>query len=299
MEKLSSIPVTDCYPERSIHYLHDSDKVCDAIRFLSEHDIYSAPVLSLNNEVVAVMDFAQLVQFAVTTSEELDTWGHDRFYSFLEHSERMSVTPIRDLLKKEKKQPAYIYNDASMANVIKEMSSNELKRLFVIDRNGKILNIITQSSLMDFICDHDEWFRHILNAELSKFNINRNVVSVKKDENVIEAFKLMKENKISAVCVTDRYGYVIDTISVKDLRTVVPGLTIMQRLFIPIEDFLNRIEVETKKKRELIVCSENDTVRNVLEKIRRTRVHRVWMLSHGKANGVVSLKDILEIICRS
>jgi len=301
MDVLSSYTIKDLYPPRTIHFIDENDKVTDVIRMLSNHNIYSAPILSKRNKIIGLLSFSDLVEFAIKSHDDLESWGHEHFESFLEHNERMAVTKIKQLNHiVDVDDPIYIGTQCNMRDVIKKLSEEDIKRILVIDENKNVINIITQSSVIEFIWSHKSKFSDIWDKPISEFNIRtreKQVVSINEKENLINAFKLLRKAHVSAICVVNDDNQLVGTISVKDLRTVTPGLTIMQRLYIPVKHFLKKIRIETKAPKRSITCSENEEFGNIIEKLHESSVHRVWIVDrHMKPIGAISLQDILKII---
>lgn len=211
----------------------------------------------------------------------------------------MAVTKIKELKKiVHISKPVCISNRSNMGEVIKTLSENDIKRILVIDDDNNVINIITQSSIIDFIWSERAKLGEKWDQPLSKFNIKeKHVISINENENLINAFKLLKRSNVSAICVINDNNELVGTVSVKDLRTVTPGLTIMQRLYIPVKQFLHKVHIETKAPKRSITCSKNDYLGDIIEKFHESRVHRVWIVDNSnRPIGVISLQDILKII---
>lgn len=240
-----------------------------------------------------------IVDFAIQIHEELESWGYESFDSFLEQSERMSVTTIQELMTTSRRMGAkVISNRMNMRDVIKYLLDFDVRRILVLNEYKRLQNIITQSSILNFVWTEQKIFGGFLDEKLSKFRSSRNpVISVYEDDTTIEAFKLMRDVRISAVCVVDTSERLIGTISVKDLRVIVPGLTIMQRLYVPVSEFRKKMQRETGAPTFSITCTQESTLREILEKFQKNKIHRVWVVDdHNIPTDVVSLRDFLEIL---
>lgn len=188
-----------------------------------------------------------------------------------------------------------------MKDLIIMLAERDIKRLLVCDDDNKVINIITQSSIVDFLWSEKSKFGEFWDQPLSKFEClkPRGVISINEKENLINAFKLLRNSNVTAICVVNDNNELVGTVSVKDLRTCTPGLTIMQRLYIPVKQFINKVRIETKAPRRSIICSTDDDLGSIIEKLHESRVHRVWIVENNRPIGIVSIKDLLTIIYNS
>lgn len=240
-----------------------------------------------------------IVEFAIQVHEELESWGHECFETFLEQSERMSVTTVHELMTTSRRMSAkVITNRMNMRDVVKCLLDFDVRRILVLNEHKRLQNIITQSSVVNFIYFKQHIFGDFLDEKLSKFKSSGNpVISVYDDDVTIEAFKLMRDLRISAVGVLDNNDKLIGTISVKDLRVIVPGLTIMQRLYVPVGEYRKKMQMETGAPELSITCTMNSTLRDILRKFHDNKIHRIWIVDKDNIPiDVVSLRDFLEIL---
>jgi predicted transcriptional regulator len=83
----------------------------------------------------------------------------------------------------------------------------------------KILNVLTQSSVISFVSKHLDAL-----GDLGKQTINtsglgiKKVMSVSEDAPAIDAFKMMAEHRITGVAVTHEDGELFTIISAKDIK---------------------------------------------------------------------------------
>jgi len=131
------------------------------------------------------------------------------------------------------------------------------------------------------------------------FNIGRPVISVISTESTINAFKIIHQNKISAVAVVDETGKLIGNLSASDLKGAVitdddEGAQPFGSLLLPVITFLKQGGMS---KLPVATCFISSTLSFVLLKIIALHVHRLWIVDEeGKAIGIISLTDIMQAV---
>ena len=109
-------------------------------------------------------------------------------------------------IKELMKQPYVVEKDVSLIEVAKLMSSRNIGSVLFVNK-GRALGIITESDLLK------NFGRH---AKISQI-MSKNIIGISPEQNVDEALKIMKENKIRRLPVVDKKKNLVGIISMTDI----------------------------------------------------------------------------------
>ncbi len=161
---------------------------------------------------------------------------------------------------------------------------------------GDIVNIITQSALMQTLSANLERFGSVGKRTLAQLGLASpaRVFSVTTEDKLRKAFQLIKENDISAVPVVDPVtGAIKGNISARDARLLVSSSKIYKLLNMPIRVYLD--VVSDGAENSAITCTGADTMEDVIKRLVRSRIHRVYVVDgQQRVIRVVSLRNILR-----
>lgn len=83
---------------------------------------------------------------------------------------------------------------------------------------GVIVDVITQSMLIDFLWQNIERIGSIADAKVADLKGTRPVLTVQEDTKAIVAFREMAHSGVSGLAVLDGNGKLVDNISMRDLK---------------------------------------------------------------------------------
>lgn len=112
----------------------------------------------------------------------------------------------------------------------------------------------------------------------------RNVVTVSPTITLSAATRVLAENRIGAVVVTDSEKRVVGILSERDLVRVIAEQG---------EAALNA-PVESAMTRKVITCSDRDTVGEIMEKMTTGKFRHVPVVEDGRLAGVISIGDVVK-----
>ena len=112
-----------------------------------------------------------------------------------------------------------------------------------------------------------------------------NVIFVRPETSIFEAMTLLTENKISGVPVVDDQLRVIGILSEKDVLEMLMD-----------KDLDIKKTVGDYMTREVVCFTEEDSAIDICKFFIRTNIRRVPIVKDGKLIGVVSRRDIVELI---
>ncbi|KAJ0971312.1 hypothetical protein J5N97_019271 [Dioscorea zingiberensis] len=230
-----------------------------------------------------------------------DHLGED-FYKLLQKEEPFKSTTVKTIIESYRWAPFLpVSPDTSMLTVLLLLSKYRLRNVPVIEM-GKpgIQNFITQSAVIQGLrhCKGRDWFDTIASHPLSylglPFMSANEVITVKGNELILEAFKRMKDNRIGGLPVTEESSRkIVGSVSIHDIRylLLMPGLFSNFRQ-LTVMDFLNAMGAS----RSLVTCKSDDCLGIVIDRLASESSHRVYVVDGDDSElvGVVTLRDVIS-----
>ncbi|CAA7397253.1 unnamed protein product [Spirodela intermedia] len=232
-----------------------------------------------------------------------DHMGED-FFKVLVQEEPFRSTKVESIIKTFRWAPFLpIRPDSSMLTVLLLLSKYRLRNVPVVETgNPSVKNFITQSAIVKGLqqCKGRDWFDCISSCPLSDFGLPfmsyGEVISVSGDDLILEAFKLMKDNRVGGLPVVEGpRRKIVGSVSIHDVRF----LLLRPELFssfrrLTVTDFLR----STAPAEFPVTCSSDATLGSVIEALASRSVHRVYVVNEGEDGGevvgLVTLRDVIS-----
>lgn len=182
-------------------------------------------------------------------------------------------------------------------------TDNGVHRINVVDSNGRVRGILSQTDVVRFLLSKSHLFPELMKASLGSVKLGCGpVVSVNADSSVLDALERMSEYYISSVAVVESDGTLIGNISMADIRFIFQHGR-YHRLWMSCSQFvsltLNQKGLERGGSDQFpfFDAHSNSTIEQVMNKILATRVHRVWVTEPNTQRliGLVSLTDLIRL----
>jgi CBS domain-containing protein len=296
--------------------VHRNESLPRVFRKLTVEGFLSAPVVE-GTRYIGFIDMMDLVQ----KTKEL-FWGdtEEAWTSFWDKEARFVETTIDDILglpsgfDREAVPP--ISSEFSTFAALEAMVRNNFHRVAIVQPNTKKLeSILTQSMLISWLRQNKPLLGTLRTTLVSDIleqlpNASK-LISVNQSEKAINAFNQMAASKVSGLPVVDEEGLLVNSISIRDLRTVGTSGEFFHRLFRDIKQFKQlareehlklapRTHYSTKQvPRSGLFVTPEDTIENVLDKMYDGNVHRVYVCndrSLPKPVSVISQVDVLRMV---
>jgi len=147
---------------------------------------------------------------------------------------------------------------------------------------------------------------------LAKDIMTKEVITVRPDEKVEKAARILVENKISGIPVVDDNQHVVGIITEKDLMIKASELKVPFYLTLfdsiiflenPIR-FNNNIKkytasnVKEAMTAKVFAVEEDASVSEVVDTMQRHEINRVPVLRHGKLIGIITRNDVLKSLVK-
>jgi len=134
-----------------------------------------------------------------------------------------------------------VHKDANLYEVA-EILSRGLHRVPVVDSEGKLVSIISQSNIISLLNQHLGELEADTLAPIQDIPLGTSpVLTVSFETSTIDTFKLMDDHKKNSLAIVDKHGILVANISGKDLKLFIENSSPYEVLSLPILDFLSRI----------------------------------------------------------
>lgn len=143
----------------------------------------------------------------------------------------------------------------------------------------RVVSQISQSAFIAYLAVHKELLADLAKQSVRQLTASRQrpIVSVRGDQTVFDAFKLMSAENISGLAVVDDEGHLIGSLSIRDLKGLETqdGHMDFSRLMAPVRQFVNYVSsMAVDERHPAISVKEEDTLGKVIVIFASTRVHR-------------------------
>jgi len=279
-----------------------NDSLEEGFLKLSNGNVLSAPVFSEETkQYTGFLDMRDLVSSVVFISEQ--------------QSQKATKT-LADLFVNAKwVGGAFSVTYLSRRNAFKSVSPSDplikvcemlaarsgaakLKRVAVVDAEGQVTAIISQSTLLSFVGKlisehHVHSDKAIAALELG----SAPVIALEESLPAIEAFRIMDSKRITGMAIVNTAGRLVGNISARDLKAFVKHID-FDRLMQPIGEFVSDLRKAdlSDSKSPTISLFPDATFEHVVAKLVATRVHRIFVVDNEERYApvrVISLVDIL------
>jgi len=302
-------------PENKVFVADRNDKIVDVWSGLVKHNFLSVPVmtnlLSPNRSWFGFIDVADIMTYVVNhfDQQRIGEEGQD-FWELVKADEEFQKRTVEEVMQysfsrtggKDKHLFRPVKVGYSLYYAIESLAKEkDLHRLVVLDDDGTVLNLITQSHIIDFLYQNIDKIGSKMNKPVGDFFKNI-IYSVKEDEQAIEAFKLMMEKNVSGVAIVDEEGKVKGNISSRDLKAIATDGSLFWRLYSKAYLFRQnaRKEADPTPPRGTVTVHKGDSLGEVIKKLAENKIHRVYVIDEERRPlGVISLRDVLVEILSS
>jgi CBS-domain-containing membrane protein len=189
-----------------------------------------------------------------------------------------------------------VADTADVGKIAEAVCQPEIHRVPIEDKDGKLVDIISQSAIVSFINRNSEKLKSVLNQTLGDLGLaKKTVISVRDTDSAINCFKLITTKNLSGLAVVDKDGRVVGNTSASDMKLFIqmPSFRILK---MPLVEYLNVIRRQNLKDVVPVVgVKAGDTLGKVVAKLAATNMHRIFVIDDDRRPiGVVSCRDIIE-----
>ncbi|MBA0589163.1 hypothetical protein Gorai_017927 [Gossypium raimondii] len=191
------------------------------------------------------------------------------------------------------------------------LSKYKMKSVPVVDLgDGKINNIITQSAVIHMLaeCTGFHWFESWGTKKLLEIGLPtmspKEIIKVHEDQPVLQAFKLMRKNRIGGVPVVESGGKkAIGNISLRDVQFLLTAPEIYRdyrsitakNFLIAVKNYLEKHDKRSPMLSGTVTCKRDKTIKELIQTLDSEKIHRMYVVDDdGNLEGVITLRDIIS-----
>lgn len=282
-----------------------NETAAKALTQLVTHGILSAPIIE-DNKVIGLVDMKDFTGavLEMLASASLNTVPPHISSSLHSGNWQLNLAFHGEMERKLVKEIPM----SSTINIVKEGSNlldivkalgQGIHRVLVEDSQHNIINLLTQTALLNFTVKHIGDLGHLGAMTVDELGLanQRSIICVHINELTATAFSAMMDANISAVPVVDDQGHIVGNLSFTDLKGIGKGFHVTS-LNLPVQAFLKIVRsCDIEIKNPTIFCKRDATFATVLQKMCAARIHRIYVVNNQMApTGVISLTDVLRVI---
>jgi 5'-AMP-activated protein kinase regulatory gamma subunit len=266
-----------------------------ALNVLLQNSVVSAPLWNSKTSkfagLLTASDFLNIVHYAATNPDQTGNLSESMTLDSLANIGSMSGSSALDTCS--------IHPFRSLYDACVEMIDSSARRIPLIDRDEEtqreiVVSVLTQYRILKFVSMNCRETKYLLQPLRDlKIGTSTNLCHARLNTTIGEVINLLIQHHISSVPVLDDDDKLINVYEAVDLLALIKGgvyadlsLTVGEALLRRSDDFEG-----------VYTCTLADSLYVVLETIRKSRLHRLFVLdSDGKLLGVMTLGDILKYI---
>jgi CBS domain-containing protein len=305
---LAKIKVEQLRPKGSkIVVVHRTDPVPELFKKLVDNNILSVPVINNDGKYYGFVDTRDIVVHVSNLFSDLNGTVLTDVEKLFDAEGKFVKTKVHDIavypIKKDSpNHPLHTGVSLWTAWEFLARTPENIHRLPVITDDGTIVDVITQSMLIDFLWQNIERIGKVGEMKVSEIQGNSKVLSVQQDTRAIVAFREMAASGVSGMAVLDNNGRITDNISLRDLKGIHHDAKIFWRLWNTVKVFKEKAIADFPPPTKIsgpVVVTETDSLYGVVERMALNHIHRVYVVNDRTQmipQRVISQTDVLREI---
>jgi len=294
-------------PDFHLIFSYKTDKILDTLKLLKEKNISSVPVYDQEKKrfvgIVDVFDLLVVLIFMNDLKSLFQMMNHKEvdWYSFIESEMALLKNEsIESIINSSQRNPWCPVSRLAPLHSLMDMLSKDvdLHRVPVVDDDGKVISLITQSKIINFLYQNIDRYPDTAAIKIKDSFVPTEVVSVPPDCKAIEGYQLMLKAKVSGIAIVGEDETLIGSLSGSDLKKTTEN-NLIHDLHLPILSYIQGSSPEFEKPlvHFPVSCTLDMNLYEVLHKLVAKRIHRLFIIdSQQKPIGVLSLCDIITMM---
>lgn len=301
--RMSSFTAGDlCVDQDKVVVLKEDMTVEEGLHLLTEANILSAPICTSDGRWVGLVDHLDILFWAMkvstapiasksdASSEDItkDTVG-----TVMARMHEFSFAQLGDDISNlSQLNPFRTVKRSAPLDDLLAIFGDGAHRVVVTDEEGTPIHILTQSRVLKHLNNYPDRLGGSRNKSLKELGLISPVVSCKRSELAVTAFRRMMQHRVSALAVTEEDGELVGNISSTDIKLMRQFQ--YDALLDSVEDYL---KVSRPLGGSLVACTDVCTLADAVRQMVERHVHRVYVVDEAKkAIGIVTLSDVLRIV---
>lgn len=273
---------------------------------LVDNYVLSAPVFDVTSrQYIGFLDMKDLVSMVVFVASQKKPFDHithvrsllKSLVSYSYPTERVSVSYLA------RRNPFHPVASGSSLLKAAEILERRVHRVPVVDSQGKVVKIISQSAVVKFLHQNlnvagDATLRSVKELNLG----NKKVLHVLESQTALEAFALMEQKNVNGVAVVNSQNQLTGNVSSRDVKRFLKSPN-FAGLNMPVSTFLKQLRSEQIDVRQpVIACFSHSTFSHAVGLFAATRLHHLYVVDTDQGFhpvGIFSLTDVIHTALRN
>eukprot|EP01121_Diplochlamys_sp_Union-15-3_P012311 TRINITY_DN3674_c0_g1_i1.p1 TRINITY_DN3674_c0_g1~~TRINITY_DN3674_c0_g1_i1.p1 ORF type:complete len:372 (-),score=40.19 TRINITY_DN3674_c0_g1_i1:41-1111(-) len=267
--------------------LRSTDSLGYALSVLHDHGILSAPVLTEQNHCFGffAIDDILLHFFDILKLGDLKKIDAKAALKVAKHD------TIIDILNRQnyQKNVILLFQNTPLSTVLRSFAQGA-QRIGVIDSNRKLIGVLSQSTVISYIAQEETVWSEIPDIPVSRIATPwSRVTKVSDSKTAIEALHNLHSENVRYCPIIDAKGNMINHLSISDFKPIykVESLSILWRK-------VNKYLRDTKETEKIYHIRSNASIKSVIRRIHKRKVHQLYLVSDNQPVGLVTLTDICK-----
>ncbi|EFC40798.1 cystathionine-beta-synthase [Naegleria gruberi] len=259
--------------------------------------IVSAPVMK-GKECIGLVDILDILAYLVELFGEAETRQGNDIFSRLKTASKFQDQQIGGITDFAHNPFTPIRDDKSLYDACTLLVKEKSHRCPVIDSHGKMVSILTQAQIVNFLALHQKQMGDIAHQKVGAADLGVSpVITLEKHNRTIDCFKKMQQMKVSGLAVVDATGILIGNLSARDIKAINPS-NLYHSLHQGVHTFVQHIREQSyNESHPAISCSEETELGFVIGRLAANRIHRMYVCDKQlHPVKVISLRDIIAYV---
>lgn len=300
------------FKQSDVVCVHRSERTARVFTKLVTEGFLAAPVLDALHKFTGFIDMLDLVIFTVDIFAKHggDPNTPEGWAKFCDSISAWRDSTIEDVIAHvessghpRKSTPFPLQRSFTVLQAMAQFAALGTQRLAVLDDENRVAGILTQSMVLSLLDQNINKIGRYRQTQVQEMHsLLQPVLSVKEDEKAINAFRLMADRGVSGLAVVDAQGFLVDNISVRDLRGIGQKPTDFSNLFQTVKVFKQRERslFPQQVPGKPLQCEPTSTLEQVIKLMDDGNMHRVFEVQKGDEEGklkplhVISQTDLIR-----
>jgi CBS domain-containing protein len=286
-----------------------TDALPDAAKLMLDNNFLTLPVCTLKGTFHGFIEQKDIVKYILNVFlRDFSTVKYRNVEKIFAAANMYANTMVQDAMitpVKLRRSNFILSPGTKLFRAWEILAREGIHRVPVVDESGRIIDIITQSMLVDFLWQNLEKIGKVADMMVGDLWNNKTVETVRDNTQAYYAFRKMIKKNVSGLAVIDREGKLVDNISYRDFRGIHSTARTFWRLWDSVKDFKMKVELDIPtdvKFTKPVYVVPTDTLSMVVEKMALNHIHRVYVVestSTMKPVNVISQTDVLAFILQA
>lgn len=287
-------------------FVRDDETLTNLFKTFMDQGFSGCPVLDVNDNYMGFIDILDITAYTVRLFRETRAPGKAAFETFFSKSRRFKNTRVSDfqlMYRLGKKAPPTVLDMSSLLSVWETMVHNNARRVPILDNQGYLCGIITNSMMISTISQNLDLMPQLKALKVREFTSSLQfwVDKCTTTDLAVTAFETMVDSDHSGLPVVDSRGVLVDNLSIRDLREIGKDATRFSTLWDNVQDFKAdvRKRFPSQTPWSPIVVKESDSMFDVITKMDDGNIHRVFVVDdfdQPRPLYVISQLDVLRVL---